>query len=312
MKIVFFGSSQFAVPSLRALKAAGYKISYVITQPDRLKGRGLHLEATAVKQVALGFKLRIYQPEKINTAETISLIKQLNPDLFVVVSYGQILSKAILGLPNIFAVNAHASLLPKYRGAAPINWAVINGEQSSGVTIIKMSEKMDAGEIILQKQINIKEDDTSLTLSEKLSVLAAELLVGSLKRMKNDDFKLIPQADGATFAPKLKKENGLIDWQAAAGNIYNLVRGCLSWPGAYTHYKGKILKIYKARVTGSSSQRVIKSAGEIIEVSKHNIIVACGKDNLAVEELQIEGKRRMEVGEFITGHKISVGDMLDK
>jgi methionyl-tRNA formyltransferase len=312
MKIVFFGSSQFAVPSLQALIKAGYKISCVITQPDRLKGRGLHLEGTAVKQIAQLAKLRIYQPLKINTSETIIFIKNLNPDLFVVVSYGQILSKAILGLPKICAVNAHASILPKYRGAAPINRAIINGEQSSGVTIIQMTEKMDAGPVIMQKQIHIKEDDTSVSLTEKLSLLASELLTGSIRQIKNNDYKLIPQDGAATFAPKLKKEDGLINWNNSAQNIYNLIRGCISWPGAFTYYKGKMLKIYQSTATQPQSGQANKQAGEVIEVSKQMIAVACGNGNLVIKELQLEGKRRMTAEEFIAGHKIKAGEILGK
>jgi len=308
MRIVFFGSSQFAVPCLKALKTAGYKIACCITQPDRPKARGLHLEGTAVKQAALEYKIRTYQPERINTAEAINFIEGLNPDLFVVVSYGQILSKGILNLPAIFAVNAHASILPKYRGAAPINRAIINGELATGVTIIKMTEKMDAGPIIMQKQIHIKEDDTSLTLTEKLSQLAAELLVGSLKQIKDNDHKLMPQAGPVSFAPKLKKEDGLIDWEKPAQNIYNLIRGCLSWPGAFTHYKGKLLKIYKAGVCRFAGLPVCRLPGQVIKVDKDGIIVATGEGALIIEELQIEGKRRMKVEEFILGHKVVIGD----
>jgi methionyl-tRNA formyltransferase len=311
MRIVFFGSSQFAVPSLKALITGDQKISCVITQPDRFKGRGLHLEGTAVKEVAKDYKLRIFQPEKINTNEAINFIKTLDSDLFVVVSYGQILSNDILNLPKIFALNAHASILPKYRGAAPINWAIINGEQATGVTIIKMIKEMDAGPIILQKQICIKDEDTSITLAERLSILAAELLIGSLKQIKNNDFKLTPQLKVAvTLAPKLKKEDGLIDWDDSAQNIYNLVRGCLSWPGAFTYCKGKLLKIYKARVIKALGDQANKTPGEVIEVSKHEIIVACARDNLSIEELQIEGKRRVKTEEFLAGHKVISGEKL--
>lgn len=309
MRIVFFGSSQFAVPSLKVLITEGYKISSVITQPDKLKGRGLRLEGTAVKQIAQEYKLRVYQPQNINTPDAINYIKALKPDLFVVVSYGQILSKAILNLPKDFAINAHASLLPKYRGAGPVNWAIINGEQSSGVTIIKMSEKMDAGHIIMQKQIFIKSDDTSETLREKLSVLSAELLVGTLKQIKNNDYKLTPQSGPVSFAPKLKKEDGFIDWKKPAQDIYNLIRGCLNWPGAYTYYRGKLLKIYKARVDVEQSLED-KCPGTIINVTKHGFSVVSGRGNLIIEELQVEGKRRIQAKDFISGHKIVIGEVL--
>lgn len=312
MRIVFFGSSQFAVPSLRALKSAGYKIACVITQPDRPKARGLHLEGTAVKQIAVDQRIRIYQPLKINTEEATGFIKQLNPDLFVVVSYGQILSKEILDLPKIFSLNAHASILPKYRGAAPINWAIINGEKSSGITIIKMTEMMDAGPVIIQKQIHIKEEDTSVTLAEKLSVLAAELLIGTLKLIKNNDYKLVPQPGIVSFAPKLKKDDGLINWEKPSRDIYNLIRGCLSWPGAHTYYKGMLLKIYKAGICRLAGLPENQLAGQVIKADKDGVIVATGEGNLIIEELQLEGKRRMRTEEFILGHKICSGELLTK
>jgi len=309
MRIVFFGSSQFAVPSLLALKKAGYRITCVVTQPDRLKGRGMHLEGTAVKQAAQDNKLRIYQPEKINIPDTLSFIRGLSPDLFVVVAYGQILSKTLLSLPEVFAINAHASILPKYRGAAPINWALINGDGSSGVTIIQMAEKMDAGPILMQKQIFIKEEDSYASLSEKLSRLSADLLIGTLKQIKNNEYKLTPQAGTVSFAPKLRKEDGLIKWNTPAKDICNLIKGFAVWPGAFTHHNGKLLKIYKAKI--STQEKNNMTYGEVVNVSKSGITVTAKESNLVVEELQIEGKRRMKAEEFILGHKICVGDKLD-
>jgi len=308
MNIVFFGSSQFAVASLRALLNTRHKILCVVTQPDREKGRGLRLEGTPVKTLTKEAGLEIYQPPKINTPSALNFLSNLNPDLFVVIAYGQILSQGILDIPKIFAINAHASILPKYRGAAPINWAIIKGEKSTGVTIIKMTAKMDAGAVIEKKEIEIMEIDTAKTLEEKLSGLAAQLLIDSLEVIENNSYKLVPQDEGqVSFAPKLKKEDGLINWNNEAKEINNLIRGCLEWPGAFTYYKGKLLKIYKATV---SPLPVSPLPGEILEISKEGIAVTTGKDSLVIQELQIEGKKRMRAQEFIAGHRIRIGDRL--
>lgn len=313
MNIVFFGSDNFAVPSLRALLTSAHKISCVVTQPDRKKDRALRLQATPVKRLAYASGIEIYQPEAANAGESIEFLRKLSPDLFIVISYGQILSQEILSIPKIFAINVHASSLPSYRGAAPINWAIINGERISGVTIIKMTKKMDAGPIILQEAAEIRDEDTAITLEEKLSKRAAELLIDSLKAIGNKTYSLTEQDEGkVSFAPKLKKEDGLINWKKSAQDINNLIRGCLGWPGAFTYYKGKLLKIYKAKVCSQVRRFESSNLGEIVDVSKEGITVATGRDNLAIEELQIEGKRMMKAEEFIAGHKISVGEILGK
>jgi len=313
MNIAFFGSSGFAVHSLGVLLSTPHKISCVVTQPDRLKGRGLHLEGTAVKNLAIESKLRIYQPKNINSQEAIKTLKALNTDLFVLISYGQILSEEILKLPKIMAINAHASVLPKYRGAAPINRAIIRGDKTSGVTIIKMTEKMDAGPIIAQEAIDIEEADTSISLQEKLSKLSAVLLIKALEVIEKKAFNLIPQDESkVSLAPKLKKEDGLIDWDKSAIQIHNLIRGCLAWPGAYTYYREKLLKIYRAEVIKSLGEAVIQEPGEIIGVSKAGIMVATGDGNLMINELQIEGKKAMRTTEFIAGHNIMAGEMLGR
>jgi len=291
--------------------ATRHKICCVVTQPDKKKGRGLHLEQTAIKTKALELGLKVYQPPGINMTDAIDFLKKFEPDLFVVVAYGQILSKEILSIPKIFSLNAHASLLPRYRGAAPINWAIINGDNQTGVSIIKMNEAMDAGPIILEKNIEIAPADTSLTLEDKMASLAAELLAEVIKSIENKNYKLTTQDENnVSFAPKLKKENGVIDWNKPAADIHNLVRGVLPWPGAFTYYKGKLLKIYKAQVSGSPDHQIGESPGQVIQVSKEGIIVATGNGNLIIKELQIEGKRRMTVEEFISGYKISLGDRL--
>ncbi len=313
MNIIFFGSGEFAVSSLKALLYSQHKILCVVTRPDRKKGRGLHLGATAVKELAGEFRLKVYQPEKINNAQAIKFLKDLKPDLFIVISYGQILSQEVLEIPKIFAINAHASLLPKYRGAAPINWSLINGDTQTGITVIKMTPDMDAGPVMLQKKVDVAEQETALTLTDKLSQAAADSLVEVLPLIENNNYRLQAQdEDKVSFAPKLKKEDGLIDWSRDARGICNLIRGCLVWPGAFTYYKDKLLKIYRAesrRVETHKSRRIY---GQIIEVSGEGIIVATGKDDLIIEELQIEGKRRMGAQEFIRGHKLSTGEIFAK
>lgn len=311
MKIVFFGSGNFAVPSLEVLLGAGYDISCVITQPDKSKGRGLTLAATPVKAFALEHKLKIRQPAGINNKEEIKFLKGLNADLLVVIAYGQILSGRILDIPRIMPINLHASLLPKYRGAAPINWALIKGETQTGVSIIKIIRKMDAGPLMMQKSCNIEEGDTANSLRDKLSRLGAELLLDAARAIANNDYNLTPQKEEqATLAPKLQKQDGLIDWNKPALEISNLIRGCLDWPGAVTYYKGKLLKIYKARVSSQARKLASSNVGEVVDISKEAITVATGKDSLIIEELQIEGKRKMRVGEFVAGHKILPGEIL--
>lgn len=311
MNIIFLGSSQFGEQSLRALIANGHKISCVITQPDRAKGRGLAISSTLIKETAEELGLKVFQPPSVNSPVAIKSLKDLNPDLFVIIAYGQLLSQHVLDIPKIMSINAHASLLPKYRGAAPINWAVIKGEKATGVSIMKVVKKMDAGPIILQKEIAISQDDTAITLEAKLSRLAASGLMESLAMIEQNNYKLVPQdAKKASLAPKLKKTDGEIDWNKSAGEIFDLIRGCVGWPGAFTHYKGKLLKIHKAKIGEVSECQSLRVSGEILGVSGDGIVVACGKGSLAIEELQIEGKRAMMAAEFIAGHKISAGEVL--
>ena len=289
----------------------GHSISSVVTQPDRQKGRGLQIAETAVKKIAKDAGLNIYQPPRVNTDEVIKFLKSLSPDLFVVVAYGQILSQEILDIPKVFSINAHASLLPKYRGAAPINWAIINGDNKTGITIIKMIDKMDSGPIISQETLDISEDDTSVTLEEKLSSLAAQFLLDAIKSIENKDYHLTAQdKTKVSLAPKLKKEDGQINWEKSGQDICNLIRGVLPWPGAFTYYNSKLLKIYRAEVIRLLGHPVIRSPAQIIEISKEGIVVSAAQDNLIIKELQIEGKRIMQAGEFIAGHKICVGDIL--
>jgi methionyl-tRNA formyltransferase len=218
-----------------------------------------------------------------------------------------------LHIPKIFSINLHASLLPKYRGAAPINWAVINGETKTGLTIIKMNEMIDAGEIVLKKSVDIDSSDTAVSLERKLAREGASLLLECLDGIDKKTFKLTPQDSAeVSLAPKLKKNDGLIDWNKGAQEVQNLIRGTFDWPGAFTYYKGKLLKIYKATVTQLPSYPVTQLPGEIMRVSKEGIVVATGKESLLIKELQMEGKRRMKVEEFIAGHKVLPQELLGK
>jgi len=313
MKIIFFGSDNFAILPLKALMGAGYDILCVVTQPDKSKGRGLALAATPVKALALEHKLKIYQPASINNKEALGFLKGLGADLFVIIAYGQILAQEILDIPRLLPVNLHASFLPKYRGAAPINWALINGEKQTGVSIIKVIKKMDAGPVIAQKSCAIEENDNAVTLAVKLSQVGSGLLLETIKAVEQNKYHLTSQEEElATLAPKLKKQDGLIDWNKPALEIHNLIRGCLDWPGAVTYYKGKLLKIYRARPDSLAQQSLNPAPGELIKAAPDGITVATGKGSLIIEELQIEGKRVMKAGEFLSGHKVCAGELLTK
>ncbi len=312
MRIVFFGSAHFAVPALEALIKSKYELACVVTQPDKKKGRHLQVTGTDVKSTAALAKLKIFQPENINSQESLKFLKGLDADLFVIVAYGQIFSQEVLDIPKIMPLNIHASLLPRYRGAAPINWAIINAEKKAGVSIMYVSLKMDSGPVILQKETKIEERDTAVSLEEKLRYLGAELLIDALKVIDSRNYRLLEQdEDKVIIAPKLKKEDGLIDWAVPAVNIHNQVRGVLPWPGAFTGYRGKILKIFRTEVLPLFS--IHKPVpGEVVRADKHGIVVACARGFLEIKELQLEAGKRMSAQNFIIGHKLIAGEVLGK
>jgi methionyl-tRNA formyltransferase len=313
MKIVFFGSAHFAVEALEALIKTKAQIVCVVTQPDKQKGRHLHVSGTDVKSTAVAAKLKIFQPESIKSKESVKFLKNLDADLFVIVAYGQIFSQEVLDIPKIMPINIHASLLPRYRGAAPINWAIINGDKKSGVTIIFVTLKMDSGPVIIQKETQIEDKDTSVTLEEKLRKCAAELLIDALKVIDSRSYRLVEQEEAEViYAPKMNKEMGLIDWGASAVHIYNQIRGLLPWPGAFTNYRGKMLKIFQAEVLPLfPSQKPV--LGEVVRANKAaGIVVACSRGFLEIKELQLEAGRRMSAQSFITGHKLVAGEILGK
>jgi len=312
MKIIFFGSSHFAVPSLEALIKSKHEVVCVVTQPDKQKGRHLHVAGTILKDTAVSAKIKIYQPENVNSKESVKFLKDFTADLFVIIAYGQILSQEILDIPKIMPLNIHASLLPRYRGAAPINWAIINGEKKTGITVIYVSAKMDAGPIILQEEMKIEDKDTAVTLEDKLCRLGAKDLEQVLAKIDERNYRLLEQdEEKAVYAPKMKKEIGLIDWDAPAADIYNQIRGVLPWPGAFTILGGKILKIFHTQVLPIFPNHK-PAPGELVRADKHGIVVACGRGFLKIEELQLEAGKRMNAQSFVLGRRISVGDILGK
>ncbi|MBU3911829.1 MAG: methionyl-tRNA formyltransferase [Candidatus Omnitrophica bacterium] len=312
MNIVFFGSSDFAVPVLEALNKKE-NVALAVTQPDREKGRLLKVASTAVKQSAVSLGIETYQPENVNKKDSVEYLRKFDADVFVVVSFGQILKKGLLDIPKQYCLNVHASLLPKYRGAAPINWVIANGEKETGVTIIKMNEKMDEGDISSSGIVSISADDDAITLSGKLSRKGAELLLKSIELIKEEKISFQKQDSSvATCAPKLEKQDGLIDWDMNAEEIHNRVRAFVPWPGCFTLFDRKILKIWKVRQEDIPDYSG-SPPGTVLEIKKNGILVSTGKGGLEIEELQLEGKRRMSVEEFIAGHKeIAAGKILNQ
>ncbi|MBU1087186.1 MAG: methionyl-tRNA formyltransferase [Candidatus Omnitrophica bacterium] len=312
MKIVFLGSSDFSLASLKALRQK-HELLAVYTQPDRKKGRNLLLSKTPVKIYAEEHNLPIFQPEIVSAPEIVEQLKSFDADLFVVVSFGQKLSNQVLEIPREFCLNVHSSLLPKWRGAAPINYAIINGDKFSGVTIMKMNEQMDGGDIILSKSIEINDAD-AVVLLEQLAELGAAALLEAIEQIKKKQVKLVAQDQAkVTIAKKLKKENGLINWQDSAASIHNKVRGLLPWPCAFTYYKGKLLKILKTKVmTFDCFESEAQTPGGIIQIEKHvGIVVKTGSQALLIETLQLEGKKAMSAYDFVNGHNLKIKEIFN-
>ena len=307
MKTLFMGTPEFAVPSLTSIYESGHEVVGVVTAQDKPVGRGLKIKPSPVKQKALKFNLPLFQPIDLEDPEFIQGIQELNPDFFVVVAF-RILPPEVFELPPKGTINLHSSLLPKYRGAAPINWAIINGEKETGVTTIMIQQKVDAGDIILQKEVQIGEDETAGELHDKLANLGAELLLESLNLIATGNAFPKIQTGDVTKAPKLTKELGLINWQTPNQQIRNLIRGLNPYPGAYTFLNGKLLKLFRAQLIKNSSTS--NPPGEIVSVDPKNglIEIATGLGNLQVTELQPGGKRRMTAAEYLKGYKIQVGD----
>ena len=304
-RIIFFGTPIFAIPTLKNLLQGPDEVVAVVTQPDREKGRGRKVIPSPVKELALQHGLTLLQPEKVREEGFQEKIKSLQPELFVVLAYGQILPRFLLQIPKYGAVNVHASLLPKYRGAAPIAWAILKGERVTGVTTIMMDEGMDTGDILLQTEITIGEEETSETLHDRLALLGAKLLLETVSGMKAGNVHPIPQDHlKVTYAPPLKKEDGRIDWSKEGKEIDRQVRALNPWPGAFTEWNGKLLKIFRGEVREEISKG---KAGMVSWVGSDFIEVETGKNFFLIKEVQLEGKRRMTIREFLAGHQIPVG-----
>ena len=304
------GTPEFALPSLRLLLERGMEVVGVVTAPDRRRGRGLKAQNTPVKELALHHSLPLFQPVRLSDPDFISWVRELRIDVVSVVAYGGYIPKSLLEHPPKGCVNVHPSLLPKYRGAAPINWALIKGENTTGVTTMYMDEGWDTGDIILSSQVAVDPDDSAGTLSDRLAEVGGELLLKTLELVAEDQAPRTPQDDSAaTFAPKLKKEDGRIDWNQPAADVHNLIRGLNPHPGAYTPFRGQPLKILRASTRpgwGGAG-----GAGRVVEIDKNEgPVVSCGEGALLIRELQPASRRSMSAGEFIRGYRLEEGDDL--
>lgn len=308
MKIIYMGTPQFAVLPLEALYDDGHEILLAVTQPDKPKGRGHKLQAPPVKEFALLHDIPIYQPESAKTDEVYEYLKSFDADIFIVAAYGQILPQRILDIPKYGCINIHASLLPKYRGAAPIQWSIINGENITGVTTMQMNAGLDTGDMLVKKEIEIEDIDTADTLHDKLALLGVDAIRETLKKLEANELSPQKQDDSLScYAPMLYKTTGYIDFTKSALEICNLVRGLNSYPYASTTYNGTRFKVISAKVV---SDKKSKTAGEILDISKDGILVSCGKDSILICEVQFEGKKKMPVSEYIKGNSLDKGVVL--
>ena len=302
MKIVFMGTPDFSVNALENIVKAGHDVVGVITQPDKPKGRGGKMQYTPVIEKALELGLDVYQPQRVKETEFIEKLKEMNPDAIVVIAFGQILPKAILDMPKYGCINVHASLLPKYRGAAPIQWSVIDGEKETGVTTMYMNEGLDTGDIIDKVVVPIDKKETGGSLFDKLAIEGGKLILKTLIELENGTAVRTPQDDSkSNYAGMINKQLGKIDFNKSANEIERLIRGLNPWPSAYTKMDGKTLKIWDADVDDSEND---SAPGTITEVGKDFIRVATGKGSLKILELQLEGKKRMKTRDFLNGAKI--------
>lgn len=307
MRIVYMGSPDFAVQPLEKLVEAGHEVAAVFTQPDKPKNRGKQMQPTAVKAKALELGIPVYAPAKINTEENYELLRSFHADIFVVVAYGKLLKKEIFAMPPLGTINIHASLLPAYRGAAPIHWAVINGETESGVTIMYIDQGMDEGDMILSRALPIGPEENTGSLHDRLCDLGSEMIVEVLDAMAKGTAARVPQDHSkATYAALLTKELERLNWAEPAAKLHDLIRGLDPWPGTYGFYNGKRLKISCSRVTEGSG-----APGTVLAVNNEGFLVACGDGALFVTQVQPEGKGRMDAGAFVRGYHIAAGDVLE-
>jgi methionyl-tRNA formyltransferase len=310
LRIVFFGTPEFAVPSLQELIDRGELIAAVVTQPDRPVGRGQQVKLTPVKELALKHNLPVLQPERVRASEFLETFRPLRPELAVVVAFGQIFPQALLDIPRHGFINVHSSLLPAYRGAAPINRAIINGDTETGATIMQLDAGMDTGAILLQEPAPILPEDTAQSLHDRLAKLGAKLLGTALDQLRQGLWQPVAQDEArATYAAIMKKEDGLIDWNKDAGSLVNQTRGMTPWPGCFTYLDGKILKIHRAEVIEKSCGM---QPGTVIAAESGGIEVAAGRGSVLLQEVQLEGKKRMAARDFLKGYRLAAGMRLVK
>lgn len=310
MKVIFMGTPDFSVGTLEALIEAGHEVALVVTQPDKPKGRGGKMQYTPVKEVAVAHNIPVYQPKRIRESECIEELRKYNADIMVVIAFGQILPKEILEMTPYGCVNVHASLLPSYRGAAPIQWAVINGEKVSGVTTMQMNEGLDTGDMLLKVEIPLDEKETGGSLHDKLAEAGARLCVETLDALKAGTVTPEKQGDSPTaYAKMLDKHMGKIDWKMSAKEIERLIRGLNPWPSAYTRWNenDKGMKIWEAEVAEGQTD---KAAGTVVEVAKDGFFVQTGDGLLKITALQIPGKKRMDAAAFLRGYQMETGTVL--
>lgn len=316
MRIVFMGTPDFAVETLQTLAESKHEIVGVVTQPDKPKGRGGKLQITPVKEVALQFGIPVYQPERVKDPAFVRVLQTLNPDVIVVVAFGQILSEEILELPKYGCLNVHASLLPKWRGAAPIQWSVIHGDRESGVTIQQMDAGIDTGDILLMKKYTLDEKETGGSLFERLASYGGPMILEVLEQAEAGTLHPVPQNHAEHMRAKmLSKETGQIDFSQSAVQIERMIRGLNPWPSAYTHLEDKMLKLWEAEVISAEMEEAASypsaEPGTIVAVNRQNFVVQTGDGYLAVTAVQLAGKKRMETEAFLRGYSLREGMMLD-
>ena len=324
MRIVFMGTPDFSVPALKALVEAGHQVIAVVTQPDKPKGRGKEVQMTPVKIQAMEYGIPVYQPAKVREASFVEVLQGMEADVYVVIAFGQLLPKAVLELPKYGCINIHASLLPKYRGAAPIQWCVIDGERETGITTMMMDVGLDTGDMLEKTVIPIEEKETGGSLHDKLSLAGGALILSTLKKLEEGTLVRTPQTDeGTCYAKMLTKSLGDIDWNQSAVSIERLIRGLNPWPSAYTLWNGKTIKIWSADVTTGREAAAFLSEsgvpsetgitpGTVVRSDKHSLVVCTGDGLLSVRELQMEGKKRMDTPAFLRGYPIPEGDVFVK
>ncbi len=319
MRVIFMGTPEFSVGTLEALTAAGHEVCLAVTQPDKPKGRGNEMQATPVKEKALSYGIPVYQPKRVRDPECVEELRKYGADVIVVVAFGQILPASILEMTPYGCINVHASLLPKYRGAAPIQWAIIDGETETGVTTMQMDEGLDTGDMIMKATVPIGEEETGDSLHDKLSRAGASLCVETLKALESGTAEFEKQGESPTeYARMLTKEMGNIEWTQSAVRIERLVRGLNSWPGAYTRWNGKVMKIWRAKVSETPTEQSDEAAGTgaepgtVVSVGKNEFTVRTGDGDLTILEVQMPGRKKMETGAFLRGNIVKAGDQMSQ